>query len=317
MGPSKNKHLRVVFAGTPEFALEIFHGLIDAGFSIPAILTQPDRPAGRGRNPRASPIKRAACDKRIAVFQPETIDKATIEAVRELQPDVVAVAAYGLIIPAEFLTLPALGCINLHASLLPRWRGAAPIQRAILAGDSQTGVTVMQMDTQLDTGDIIASRRCSIYDHDTARTLHDRLAHLGRILLPRTLTALATGTLTAVPQDRTQSTYAARISKSEALLDWGMNAIELARKVRAFNPWPVAYSNIGDKRIRIWEACALPDNAGAHPGMIVGTKGKGIDIATGEGTLRVQRLQFPGARPVSAADIVNAGRLSPGTRLHD
>ena len=220
MSPSTDDQLRVVFAGTPDFAVEIFQGLIDAGVCIPAILTQPDRPSGRGRKTRSSPVKTAAIEKHIAVLLPKTIDKTTIEAVKVLQPDVVAVAAYGLIIPAEFLTIPPLGCINLHASLLPRWRGAAPIQRAILAGDSQTGVTAMQMDTQLDTGDILASQPCSIYDHDTAQTLHDRLARLGRILLPQSMLEQSAGTLTAVPQDNTQSTYATRLSKSEALLDW-------------------------------------------------------------------------------------------------
>lgn len=316
MSPSADGSLRVVFAGTPAFAVEIFHGLLNAGFTIPAVMTQPDRPAGRGRMPRASAVKMAALEKHITVLQPETIDQRIIEHVRRLRPQVIVVAAYGLILPSELLSLPALGCINLHASLLPRWRGAAPIQRAILAGDLHTGITVMQMDSGLDTGDILAARSCPIDTHDTAQTLHDRLARLGTELLPSSLLALSEGTLSAIPQDNTQSTYAARLSKSEALLDWHNDATELAKKIRAFNPWPVAYSNIGNKRVKIWEAVALPDTTASQPGVVFAAGASGIDIATGKGTLRVRQLQLPGARPVSAADVVNAGRLLPGTRLH-
>ena len=310
-------NLRVVFAGTPEFAVEILYGLLDAGFDVPAVLTQPDRPAGRGRKPRASPVKDAASKLNLAVFQPEKIDQSVIDTVKRLQPQVVAVAAYGLILPVNFLATPRLGCVNLHASLLPRWRGAAPIQRAILAGDTQTGVTVMQMDQGLDTGDILATKSCPIDARDTGQTLHDRLATLGRELLPCSLLALSQDTLPGQPQDSGLATYAARLSKAEGLLDWNTSASDLERKVRAFNPWPIAYSHVDNTRLRIWEAKVVPNISSAQPGVVTNSGSDGIDVATGEGTLRLGKLQLPGARPIAALDFINARRLGPGTQLHD
>ena len=223
---------------------------------------------------------------------------------------------YGLILPADLLTVAPLGCINLHASLLPRWRGAAPIQRAILAGDSKTGVTVMQMDEGLDTGDILATRSCPIHPDDTAQTLHDRLAALGRELLPASLRALSEGAVRARPQDPTISTYAARLTKAEGLLSWAEPASELERRVRAFNPWPVAFTHVDDQRLRIWQAKAKPGHFGAPAGVVIGIGKNGIDVASGDGVLRLEKVQLPGARPVAALDVINTGRLLPGTRLH-
>ena len=316
VGASSDKRLRVVFAGTPEFAAELLLGLLDAGFSIQAVLTQPDRPAGRGRKTRASAVKKTALTHNLPVLQPEKIDQTTIDTLESLQTQVIAVAAYGLILPPSLLRIPSLGCINLHASLLPRWRGAAPIQRAILAGDRDTGVTVMQMDAGLDTGDILDTRSCPIHPRDTAQTLHDRLAALGRELLPHALRELSERDLPGTPQDPSLATYASRLSKTEALLDWSKSALELERKVRAFNPWPVAFSQVDNERLRIWEASTVTSSSSAAPGVITGTSRDGIEVATGDGSLRLERLQFPGARPVAAIDLINAGRLAPGTRLH-
>ena len=312
---TKNR-LRVVFAGTPEFAAELLLGLLDAGFSIQAVLTPPDRPAGRGRKTRASAVKKTALTHNLPVLQPEKIDQTAIDTIESLHTQVIAVAAYGLILPPSLLRVPSLGCINLHASLLPRWRGAAPIQRAILAGDRDTGVTVMQMDAGLDTGDILDTRSCPIHPRDTAQTLHDRLAILGRELLPRTLRKLSEGDLPGTPQDPSLATYASRLSKTEALIDWSKSALELERKVRAFNPWPVAFSEVDNERLRIWEASTVTSSSSAAPGVVTGTSRDGIEVATGDGSLRLERLQFPGARPLAAIDLINAGRLAPGTRLH-
>ena len=316
MNPRRDVPLRVVFAGTPVFAAEILHGLIDAGFTIPAVLTQPDRPSGRGRKLKPSAVKQAAVSHAIPVLQPQKIVPAVIETVKRLNPDVVAVAAYGLILPADFLHMPALGCVNLHASILPRWRGAAPIQRAILAGDEVTGVSVMQMDEGLDTGAVLAQESCCITPRETAQTLHDKLAALGRDLFARSISALARGELPANVQDPALSTYAARLSKMEGLLDWNSSATELERRVRAFNPWPVAFCNLGEKTLRIWEARAIPECGDDQPGVVTGSSSNGVDIATGEGTLRLEKLQLSGGVPFAAIDFVNSGRLPPGTRLN-
>ena len=316
MVPGSNDNFRVVFAGTPAFAAEILLGLCDAGFDIPVVLTQPDRPAGRGRKPRLSAVKVTALAKNISVLQPQHIDQTVVETIRRLEPALVAVAAYGLLLPAEFLTVAPLGCINLHASVLPRWRGAAPIQRAILAGDRETGVTVMQMDEGLDTGDILDTQSCPIHPGDTSQTLHDRLAALGRALLPASLLALSEGALPPRPQDAALSTYAARVTKAEGLLIWSDAANALERRVRAFNPWPVAFTHAGGQRLRIWQAKAKTEIPQAPPGVVSGIGDSGIDVATGDAILCLEKIQLPGARVVTALDMINTGRLLPGTRLH-
>lgn len=316
VGARSERSLRVVFAGTPEFAAELLLGLLDTGFCIPAVLTQPDRPAGRGRKTSASAVKKTALSRQLHVLQPQKIDQSVIEVIKGLRPQVIAVAAYGLILPPSLLRIPTLGCINLHASLLPRWRGAAPIQRAILAGDRRTGVTVMQMDAGLDTGDILDRRSCPIHPRDTAQTLHDRLVTLGRQLFPGALLEVSKGGLPGAAQDPELATYASRLSKAEALLDWTKSALELEREVRAFNPWPVAFTQIDNERVRIWEASVTTEPSSAEPGVVTGTSRDGIEVATGDGSLRLEKLQFPGARPLAALDLINAGRLTRGTKLH-
>ena len=306
---------RVVFAGTPEFSVTVLIALLEAGFAVPAVFTQPDRPAGRGRKLTASPVKRLAQSHQIPVLQPERLDPGSVERLRTFNADAVVVAAYGLILPAQFLHTPSLGCINVHASLLPRWRGAAPIQRAILAGDAETGITIMQMDEGLDTGAILAAESCPIRSDDTSQTLHDRLTEIGQRLLPATLAAVAAGDAQARPQNPSAVTYAERLSKGEALIDWSDSAAELDRKVRAFNPWPVAFTHLDGERLRIWQAEPREQRANTDPGVVADLSEAGIDVATGKGTLRLKQLQLPGGRSVSAGDFLNARKLEPGIRL--
>jgi methionyl-tRNA formyltransferase len=300
--------LRVLYAGTPEFALPALDALVAAGHTPVAVLTQPDRPAGRGLRAEPGPVKRRALALGLPVLQPATLrDEAAQAELAALSPDVLVVVAYGLILPAAVLALPRLGCVNVHASLLPRWRGAAPIQRAILAGDEVTGVSIMRMEEGLDTGPVYATRSTRIGPEETAGELHDRLAALGAEALVDALPGIADGSLRAEPQDAARATYAARIEKTEARIDWLQPAAAIARRVRAFNPWPVADTCYGDARLRIWRASARPDGAGgAEPGTVVAAGPDGIDVATGDGILRVVSLQMPGRRVVSAGDFANA-----------
>jgi len=303
--------MKIVFAGTPDFALPVLQVLLDSTHTVAAVYSQPDRPAGRGRRTRASPVKQLAVSHQIPVFQPGTLRAAAaIADLGALQPDLVVVVAYGLILPPAVLTVPRLGCINVHASLLPRWRGAAPIQRAILAGDTETGVTLMQMEAGLDRGPVLASRRCAIGATETGGQLHDRLAQLGAALLQDNLDALEQGTLSARVQDAAQVTCAAKLEKREALIDWRLPAAELGRRVRAFNPWPVAETRYAGKQLRIWEADVVAAATGQAPGTVVQAGRQGIEVACGSGLLRIQTLQLPGGRPVSAADFSNAHALS-------
>jgi len=309
--------LRLVFAGTPEFAARQLDTLLDGPHPVVAVYTRPDRPAGRGRRPRASPVKALALARGLPLRQPQTLRGAdAAHALAELAPDVVVVAAYGLILPADVLAVPARGCLNVHASLLPRWRGAAPVQRAILAGDRGTGISIMQMDAGLDTGPVIAREPCPIHSDDTAGSLEDRLAALGAGLLPRALDAVRGGTAVATPQTESLATWASRVRSEEALLDWRDAAVALERAVRAFDPWPVARTRRGEEALRVLGARVLePDATAGAPGGVLAAGAAGIDVACGRGVLRLTRVQRPGGRPLPVRDYLNARPLAAGSVL--
>ncbi len=303
-----NPRLRIVFAGTPEFAAVSLRALLDDGsHDILAVYCQPDRPAGRGRALTACAVKRLAVERGLPVHQPTGFREAgELEAIRALRPDLLIVVAYGLILPRALLEIPRLGCINVHASLLPRWRGAAPIERAIIAGDTETGVTLMRVERRLDSGPVLAVARCPIAEDDTAGALHDRLARLGAALLVSTLPSVANGTVTATQQDEALATYAAKIDRREAELDWSMSAAALARRVRALNPRLGASTTIAGETVKIWLAESTAEPCARPPGEIVRAGSAGIDIATGDGVLRLLSIQPPGRRAVSAAEFLNA-----------
>jgi len=302
--------MNVVFAGTPEFSLPALQALLDSRHSVVAVYTQPDRPAGRGRHTLQSPVKRLALQANIQVIQPASLKTAeALQTLENLQSDLMVVVAYGLILPSAVLRIPRLGCVNLHASLLPRWRGAAPIQRAILAGDTETGVCLMQMEAGLDTGPVLACRRCKIDQTETGSQLHDKLAQLGGQLLTDKLEALEREELAQQFQDEAQATYARKLEKTEALIDWCTAAQDIACKVRAFNPWPVAETRYRGRQLRIWDAVPGVDKHNAVPGRILSAGRDGIKVACGSGTLILRKVQLPGARPISAADFANAQKL--------
>jgi methionyl-tRNA formyltransferase len=305
-----NARLRLVFAGTPDFARPSLEACLAAPVDVVAVYTQPDRPAGRGRHLQASPIKQRARAAGIAIEQPATLkDAKTRQRLADHAPDLIVVVAYGLILPRAVLELPRLGCWNVHASLLPRWRGAAPIQHAILAGDPETGVDLMQMEAGLDTGPILIERRTPIADDETGGSLHDRLAALGADALAEGLARIARGeTIESRPQADNGVVYAHKIEKAEARLDWNEPAIALERKVRAFNPWPVAEAEIGGERVRIWSAIAVATSAGRPPGTVADAPRDAIEVATGEGVLRLTEVQREGGRRTSARDFLNARR---------
>ncbi|TWI57659.1 methionyl-tRNA formyltransferase [Pseudomonas duriflava] len=299
--------LRIVFAGTPEFAARHLQALLDTGQPIAAVYTQPDRPAGRGQKLAMSPVKQLAIANGIPVYQPQTLRNAEAQAeLAALQPDLLIVVAYGLILPQTVLDIPRLGCINSHASLLPRWRGAAPIQRAIEAGDAETGVTVMRMEAGLDTGPMLSKVSTPIQADDTGGSLHDRLAELGAAAVVQAVPALAAGTLPDEVQDDTLATYAHKLNKDEARLDWGRPAVELERLIRAFNPWPLCHSVLAGESVRI-HAAQLASGQG-KPGEILEASRDGLVVACGEGALRLTRLQFPGGKPLAFTDLFNARR---------
>lgn len=300
--------LRVVFAGTPEFAVPCLEACRAAGADVVAAYTQPDRPAGRGRKLAASPVKEAALAAGIPVEQPESF-KADADRARlaGYAPDLMVVVAYGLILPRKVLAIPRLGCWNVHASLLPRWRGAAPIQRAILAGDAESGVDLMQMEAGLDTGPVLIERRTAIAGDDTGGTLHDRLSALGADALAEGLRRVIAGeVLESRAQPAEGVEYAHKLDKAEARLDFALPAITLERKVRAFDPWPVAEGDVAGERLRVWAATAVEGRAGALPGTVLAATRQGIDIACGEGALRLAAVQRAGGRRIGAADYLNA-----------
>ena len=300
--------MRLIFAGTPEFAAQALDAVIAAGHEVALVLTQPDRPSGRGMALRASPAKERALATGIEVFQPPTLrDAAAQEAIRAVGAEVMVVAAYGLILPQVVLDMPRFGCINIHASLLPRWRGAAPIQRAILAGDAETGVCIMQMEAGLDTGPVLISGQLSIADDDTAVTLHDKLAALGAGLI---VDALARLPLVPCPQPDAGVTYAAKIEKDEAPLDWRLPAAQLARQVRAFNPFPGALASFQGNAIKVWGA-RVSDSGGA-PGTILAADKSGIVVACGEGALCLLELQKAGGKRLPVAQFLAGMPLAAG-----
>jgi methionyl-tRNA formyltransferase len=301
--------LKIIFAGTPEFAATALEALLTTSHQLVAVYTQPDRPAGRGRKLQPSPVKQLAMEHDIEVRQPEKLkDPADQAALAELEADLMVVVAYGLLLPQAVLDAPRLGCINIHASLLPRWRGAAPIQRAILAGDEESGITIMQMEAGLDTGPMLHVLKTPILNDDTGSSLHDRLAELGARALLESLGGIAEGSMIPQPQDDDLATYARKLDKAEARIDWSRSAAEVDRQVRAFNSWPVAQCDYQGQVMRLWQSRplqeAVPDSS--EPGQVLAGGKSGIDVATGEGVLRILNLQMPGKRAMSAADFLNA-----------
>lgn len=306
---------RLIFAGTPDFAVPALRALLDIGCAPVAVYTQPDRPAGRGRQLRASPVKLCAQAANIPVRQPLSLRNAAVcDELAAEKPDLLIVAAYGLILPPAVLAIPRLGCVNIHASLLPRWRGAAPIQRALLAGDEESGVCLMQMEAGLDTGPVLTRTVCAIPRGMSGGELHDRLAVLGAEALREALPDLLASQLHAEPQNDALATYAPKLDKAEAELDWTQTALDLERRVLAFNPHPVARTWLAGQPLRIWRAQAETESTTAVPGTVLREESAGIVVATGAGVLRLTEVQLPGGRPLSAAAFLNAHRLV-GQRL--
>ncbi|WP_069264597.1 methionyl-tRNA formyltransferase [Paraburkholderia nodosa] len=319
--------LRVIFAGTPEFAAAALAAIHEAGFAVPLVLTQPDRPAGRGMKLQASPVKRYAQEHGMAVAQPPSLRRtgkypqeaaAALDLLRATPHDVMVVAAYGLLLPQEVLDIPPRGCINIHGSILPRWRGAAPIHRAIEAGDTETGITLMQMDAGLDTGPMISEVRTPIAPGDTTATLHDRLAQLGAQLIVDGLVALERdGALPATPQPAEGATYAEKIGKQEAALDWRRPAVALARQIRAFDPFPGGAATLDGAQLKLWaaEPVERPADAAGEPGEILEVSPAGVVVACGEGALRLTQLQKPGGKRLPAREFLAGMPLAAGQRF--
>ena len=307
------KSLKIIFAGTPDFAVPALAALIEIGHDVALVLTQPDRPSGRGMKLKASPVKELALQNQIEVFQPETLKDLDAQSyIEAVKADVMIVAAYGLIIPTNVLQMPRLGCYNIHASLLPRWRGAAPIHRSLLAGDAETGVTIMEVVPALDAGAMILKGVLTIGARDTSQTLHDELAKIGADLMVVAMKQLAEkGSLPATPQDESLVTYAAKLQKSEASIDWSQSADLISRLVRAFNPFPVAHAMLGGEVCRIWMATAVGSAVNETPGKVLDV-GATIQVACGEGVLSIEELQSPGGKRLKARDFVTGHGLKVG-----
>lgn len=303
------KPLRIVFAGTPDFSVPPLQALLASGHQVVAVYTQPDRPSGRGRKLLPGPVKSQALEAGVPVHQPPSLkDAEEVEILRDLRPDLMVVVAYGLLLPESVLEIPRLGCVNIHASLLPHWRGAAPIQRAIQAGDTESGVSIMRMEKGLDTGPVYLSKRIALAVDETGGSLHDRLSVLGAAGLMEALPGIADGSLQPVPQNDAEATYAAKLEKKEAQIDWKRSAVQIERQVRAFNPWPVAFTPYENANLRIWNAHAI-EGMTAEPGTVMSATRDGVDASTGEGLLRITRMQMPGKRAMDVQDFVNAHNI--------
>jgi len=316
---TKQAPLKIIFAGTPDFAVPPLKALIDSPHEVVAVYTQPDRPAGRGRKLTPSPVKACALENAIPVYQPEKLKQIEDQQpLIELKADLMVVVAYGIILPKVILDAPRLGCINIHASLLPRWRGAAPIQRAILSGDSETGITIMQMDEGLDTGDMLLKKVCPIEANDTGSSLHGRLSGMGAEALMEALPGIIDGSLQPEKQDDSLANYAEKLQKSEALIDWSKPATAIQAQVNAFNAWPVAQTPIDIKQdgkpqmMRVWQVQALDniDVSKQPPGKVLNCDRQGIDVVTGKGVLRLLQIQMPGKKPMDVQAFVNANDIS-------
>jgi len=302
-----SKPLRIIFAGTPDFAAKHLSALINSEHEVIAAYSQPDRPAGRGKKLKPSDVKQLAVSHDIPVFQPISLrNEEAQQELAALNADLMVVVAYGLILPQVVLDTPRLGCINVHGSLLPRWRGAAPIQRAIWAGDAETGVTIMQMDLGLDTGAMLHKVTCPIADDETSASLYDKLAELGPQGLLETLAQISNSTAIAEVQDDALSNYAAKLSKEEANIDWTQSAVEIERQVRAFNPWPVSYTQIAEQNVKIWQTSVSAETTDAQPGTVIAATKQGIQVATGNGVLTLLNMQLAGKKAMPVQDILNA-----------
>lgn len=309
--------LNIIFAGTPDFAARHLDALLSSSHNVVGVFTQPDRPAGRGNKLTPGPVKQLAVQHNIPVFQPKSLrPEENQQWVASLNADVMVVVAYGLILPAPVLAMPRLGCINVHGSLLPKWRGAAPIQRALWAGDRETGVTIMQMDVGLDTGDMLYKLACPIEPQDTSATLYNKLAELGPAGMLATLELLSSGTARPEVQDEALVSYAEKLSKEEAKLDWSLSAVQLERCIRAFNPWPVSYFTIADQPVKVWKASVQP-HVDSKPGEIIQADKHGIQVSTAEGVLVLEDLQPAGKKAMKAQDLLNSRRdwFIPGNVL--
>ena len=302
-----SKPLKIVFAGTPDFAARHLAALLSSEHDVIAVYTQPDRPAGRGKKLTASPVKQIALEHDIAVYQPENFkSEEAKQALADLDADLMVVVAYGLLLPQAVLDTPKLGCINVHGSILPRWRGAAPIQRAIWAGDEETGVTIMQMDIGLDTGDMLSIARLPIENSDTSASMYEKLADLGPSALLDCLTDIAQGSAVATKQDDALANYAKKLSKDEARIDWHDDAEHIERCVRAFNPWPMSHFEAADNSIKVWQSRVAEQTTDQTAGTIIQADKTGIYVATGKGVLVLLQLQVPGKKAMSVQDILNA-----------
>ncbi|MFZ5646545.1 MAG: methionyl-tRNA formyltransferase [Bacillota bacterium] len=310
----------IVFMGTPEFAVPTLRSLAEAGYNISAVITQPDRPRGRGKKVQPSPVKEAALELGIPVLQPDRVrDESFISFLKGLKPDLIVVVAFGRILPAGVLQIPPLGCVNVHSSLLPKYRGAAPMQRAIMNGETETGVTTMMMDTGMDTGDILLRSRMPIDGDDNFGTVHDRLSHLGASLLLETVELLAAGKLAGVPQDHSQATYAPPITREDEVINWNRRAEDIKNQVRALDPWPGARTTLGDRVLKVWktgeygQAGAAGDDAA--PGQVLGSVKGGLAVMCGDRPVLIRELQAQGGKRMGAADFLRGCRVDPGLIL--